>query len=238
MTAQLFCGRTCPKVVSFASVFISSLNAPALCDEAKTEERVALRDETREASPKRNTILPLAGYMQVIRRRTLTKWSNVHLETVGESVEDIIDLLHSGVTAKLLSVLSGRRIAVPIFEPQRRKRQYVGWKNVCRFLASQDFPEDVIGRKVHNDIDSGKSNNAEIYLSILQMTLLVIAFSTGMFFIKPFESKQASKISPILRLSLLFVFPFHSVPRDKITNKGRTRINASPNQKNAAFTRG
>ena len=154
MTAQLFRGRACPEVVSFASVFISSRNAArqeeekgALCDEAKTEETRALRDETREASPKGNTILPLAGYMQVIRRRTLTKWSNVHLETVGESVDDIIDLLDSGVTAKLLSVLSGRRIAVPIFEPQRRKRQYVGWKNVCRFLASQEFPEEFIGMK-------------------------------------------------------------------------------------------
>lgn len=154
MTAQLFRGRACPKVVSFASVFISLRNAArqeeekgALCDEAKTEETRALRDETREASPKGNTILPLAGYMQVIRRRTLTKWSNVHLETVGESVDDIIDLLDSGVTAKLLSVLSGRCIAVPIFEPQRRKRQYVGWKNVCRFLASQEFPEEFIGMK-------------------------------------------------------------------------------------------
>ena len=146
MTAQLFRGRACPKVVSFAAVFISSRNAPPQ-DEAKTEERGALRDETRVASPKGNTILPLAGYMQVIRRRTLTKWSNVHLETVGESVEDIIDLLDSRVTAKLLSVLSGRRIAVPIFEPQRRKRQYVGWKNVCRFLASQEFPEEAIGMK-------------------------------------------------------------------------------------------
>lgn len=154
MTAQLFRGRACPKVVSFASVFISSRNAArqeeekgALCDEAKTEETRALRDETREASPKGNTILPLAGYMQVIRRRTLTKWSNVHLETVDESIDDIIDLLDSGVTAKLLSVLSGRHIAVPIFEPQRKKRQYVGWKNVSRFLASQEFPAEVIGMK-------------------------------------------------------------------------------------------
>ena len=224
MTAQLFCGRACPKVVSFASVFISSRNAPsqekekrALCDDAKTEERLALRDETREASPKGNTILPLArGYMQVIRRRTLTKWSNVHLETVGESVDDIIDLLDSGVTAKLLSVLSGRRIAVPIFEPQRRKRQYVGWKNVCRFLASQDFPEDVIGRKVHN-VNSGKSNNAEIYWTyILQMTLLVIPFSTGMFFIKPFESKQASKISQFSVFPFCLFFPSIQRPATKL----------------------
>ena len=93
-----------------------------------------------------NFILPVAGYMQVIRRRTLTKWSNIHLEAVGESVDDVVDLLDSGRTAKLLSILSGRRIAVPIFERQRKKRQHVGWKNVCSFLARQEFPEGVIGK--------------------------------------------------------------------------------------------
>ena len=116
--------------------------------------------------------------------------------------------------------------------------------------------------------------------------------------IKPSGSKQASKISPILCLSVLLVFPFYFiilVPRDKInqfsnrqltiklfllfsffqsfsvirvwlqdtqrsfkyriysikrrprsnatdgskiTNKRHPRINAAPNQKNAAFTRG
>lgn len=96
-----------------------------------------------------NFIYPVAGYMRVIRRRTLTKWTNVHLETVGVSVEDVIDLLDSGTVAKLLSVLSGRHIAVPIFQPQRKKRQQVGWRNICSFLASQEFPEDVIGKNLY-----------------------------------------------------------------------------------------
>lgn len=98
------------------------------------------------ACGKSNFIYPVAGYMRVIRRRTLTKWTNVHLKTVGVSVEDVIDLLDSATVAKLLSVLSGRHIAVPIFQPQRKKRQQVGWRNICSFLASQEFPEDVIGK--------------------------------------------------------------------------------------------
>ena len=93
-----------------------------------------------------NFIYPAVGYMRVIRRRTLTKWTNVHLKTIGVSVEDVIDLLDSGTAAKLLSVLSGRNIAVPIFQPQRKKRQQVGWRNICSFLASQEFPEEVIGK--------------------------------------------------------------------------------------------
>ena len=98
------------------------------------------------ACHKNNFIFPVAGYTRVIRRRTLTKWSNVHLATVDASIEDVIDFQDSATTAKLLSVLSGRRIAVPLFEPQRKKRQQVGWINVCSFLASQEFPEEVIGK--------------------------------------------------------------------------------------------
>ena len=93
-----------------------------------------------------NFIFPVVGYMRVIRRRTLTKWINVHLEEADELVEDVIDLLDSGITAKLLTILSGRHVAVPIFEPQRKIRQHVGWKNVCSFLASQDFAAEVTGK--------------------------------------------------------------------------------------------
>ena len=93
-----------------------------------------------------NFIFPVEGYTQIIRRRTLTKWTNAHLKTIGLSVEDVVDLLDSGIVAKLLSVLSGRNIAVPIFQPQRKKRQQVGWRNVFSFLASQEFPEEVIGK--------------------------------------------------------------------------------------------
>lgn len=93
-----------------------------------------------------NYISPVAGYTRVIRRRTLTKWTNVHLETIGVLVEDVIDLQDSATVAKLLSVLSGKHIAVPIFQPQRRKRQLVGWRNICSFLASQEFPQKIIGK--------------------------------------------------------------------------------------------
>jgi len=96
-----------------------------------------------------NFISPVSGYTQIVRRRTLTKWTNVHLKSLGLSVEDVIDLLDSGKAAKLLSVLSGRHIAVPIFQPQRKKRQEVGWRNILSFLTSQEFPEEVIG-KIHN----------------------------------------------------------------------------------------
>ena len=109
---------------------------------------------------KSNFIFLVAGYTRVVRRRTLTKWSNVHLATVDASIEDIIDLQDSATTAKLLSVLSGRRIAVPLFEPQRKKRQQVGWINVCSFLESQEFPEEVIG------------NNQCFYLSLSCVTYL------------------------------------------------------------------
>jgi len=98
------------------------------------------------ACAKSNFIFPVVGYTQIIRRRTLTKWTNVHLKTVGSSVEDVIDLLDSGTVAKLLSVLSGRNIAVPIFQPQQKKRQQVGWRNIFSFLASQEFPEEVVGK--------------------------------------------------------------------------------------------
>ena len=98
------------------------------------------------AGCKSNFIPPAAGYMRVIRRRTFTRWINVHLEIDDVSIEDVADLLDSAITAKLLTVLSGRRIAVPIFEPQRKIRQRVGWRNVCKFLASQDFPAEVIGK--------------------------------------------------------------------------------------------
>lgn len=93
-----------------------------------------------------NFIFPVVGYTQIIRRRTLTKWTNVHLKTIGLSVEDVVDLLDSGTVAKVLSVLSGRNIAVPIFQPQRKKHQQVGWRNIFSFLASQEFPEEVIGK--------------------------------------------------------------------------------------------
>lgn len=92
-------------------------------------------------------IFPVTGYMRVIRRRTLTKWTNIHLEIAGVSIEDVTDLLDSGTTAKLLTVLSGRHIGVPVFEPQRKIRQQVGWRNVCSFLTSQAFPAEVIGRR-------------------------------------------------------------------------------------------
>jgi len=42
--------------------------------------------------------------------------------------------------------LSGRNIAVPIFQPQQKKRQQVGWRNIFSFLASQEFPEEVVGK--------------------------------------------------------------------------------------------
>ena len=93
-----------------------------------------------------NFIFPVSGYTQIVRRRTLTKWTNIHLKTLGLTVEDVIDLLDSGTAAKLLSVLSGRHIAVPIFQPQRKKRQEVGWRNIFSFLTSQEFPEEVIGK--------------------------------------------------------------------------------------------
>lgn len=94
-----------------------------------------------------NSIPSVVGYVRVVRQRTLTKWSNIHLERAGESIEDVADLLDSAITANLLTVLSGKRIGVPIFEPQRKIRQKVGWSNVCRFLASQNFPAEVIGKK-------------------------------------------------------------------------------------------
>ena len=93
-----------------------------------------------------NYISPVAGYRRVIRRRTLAKWTNVYLESVGVSVEDVSDLQDSGIVAKLLSLLSGRHIGVPIFQPHRKKRQLVGWKNICSFLASQEFPEEITGK--------------------------------------------------------------------------------------------
>ena len=93
-----------------------------------------------------NFIPPVTGYMRVIRQRTFTRWINGHLEINDVSIEDVGDLLDSAITAKLLTVLSGRRIALPIFEPQRKIRQQVGWRNVCKFLASQDFPAEVIGK--------------------------------------------------------------------------------------------
>ena len=96
-----------------------------------------------------NFISPLSGYTQIVRRRTLTKWANVHLKTIGLSVEDVIDLLDSEAVAKLLSILSGRHIAVPIFQPQRKKRQELGWRNIFSFLASQEFPEEVIGKTLY-----------------------------------------------------------------------------------------
>lgn len=93
-----------------------------------------------------NFIFPVSGYTQIVLRRTLTKWTNVHLKTIGLSVEDVIDLLDSATVAKLLSVLSGRRIAVPLFQSQRKKRQEVGWRNIFSFLASQEFPEELVGK--------------------------------------------------------------------------------------------
>ena len=98
------------------------------------------------ACERSNVIFPVSGYKQIVRRRTLTKWTNVHLKTIGLSVEDVIDLLDSATVAKLLSVLSGKHIAVPIFQPQRKKRQEVGWRNIFSFLASQEFPEEVVGK--------------------------------------------------------------------------------------------
>lgn len=93
-----------------------------------------------------NFIFLVSGYTQIVLRRTLTKWTNVHLKTIGLSVEDVIDLLDSATVAKLLSVLSGRRIAVPLFQSQRKKRQEVGWRNIFSFLASQEFPEELVGK--------------------------------------------------------------------------------------------
>lgn len=93
-----------------------------------------------------NFRIPVSGYMRVIRRRTLTKWTNLHLHPVGLSIEDICDLIDSVLAAKLITLLSGNRIAVSIFEPQRKKRQEVGWKNVCSYLASQDFPAECTGK--------------------------------------------------------------------------------------------
>ena len=75
--------------------------------------------------------------------------------------------------------------------------------------------------------------------------------------IKPFGSKQASKISPVLfsfislfpssefghkirraLLNLVYDYRLNAADGSKITNKRRPRINAAPNQKNAAFTPG
>lgn len=105
------------------------------------------------ACERSNFIFPVSGYTQIVRRRTLTKWINVHLKTIGLSVEDVIDLLDSATVAKLLSVLSGRHIAVPIFQPQRKKRQEVGWRNIFSFLASQEFPEEVVGKILYTFFD-------------------------------------------------------------------------------------
>ena len=105
------------------------------------------------ACERSNFIFPVSGYTQIARRRTLTKWTNVHLKTIGLSVEDVIDLLDSATVAKLLSVLSGRHIAVPIFQPQRKKRQEVGWRNIFSFLASQEFPEEVVGKILYTFFD-------------------------------------------------------------------------------------
>lgn len=93
-----------------------------------------------------NFLIPVSGYMRVVRRRTLTKWTNLHLNTASLSIEDICDLVDSVLAAKLVTLLSGNRIAVSIFEPQRKKRQEVGWKNVCSYLASQDFPAECTGK--------------------------------------------------------------------------------------------
>lgn len=96
----------------------------------------------------RSNSKPLAtGYRRVIRRRTLAKWANIHLETVCVSIQDVTDLHDSGIAAKLLSVLSGRKIAVPIFQPHRKKRQVVGWRNICSFLESLEFPKEITGKK-------------------------------------------------------------------------------------------
>lgn len=89
-----------------------------------------------------NFRIPVSGYMRVVRRRTLTKWTNLHLHPAGLSIDDICDLIDSVLAAKLITLLSGNRIAVSIFEPERKKRQEVGWKNVCSYLASQDFPAE------------------------------------------------------------------------------------------------
>lgn len=105
------------------------------------------------ACERSNFIFPVSGYTQIVRRRTLTKWINVHLKTIGLSVEDVIDLLDSATVAKLLSVLSGRHIAAPIFQPQRKKRQEVGWRNIFSFLASQEFPEEVVGKILYTFFD-------------------------------------------------------------------------------------
>ena len=63
------------------------------------------------------------------------------------SIQDVTDLHDSGIAAKLLSVLSGRKIAVPIFQPHRKKRQGVGWRNICSFLESLEFPKEITGKK-------------------------------------------------------------------------------------------
>ena len=109
-----------------------------------------------------NFIFPVSGYTQIVLRRTLTKWTNVHLKTIGLSVDDVIDLLDSATVAKLLSVLSGRRIAVPLFQSQRKKRQEVGWRNIFSFLASQEFPEELVGKILYTyfavDLRDGITN--------------------------------------------------------------------------------
>lgn len=102
---------------------------------------------TKMANGRSNSTPLATGYRRVIRRRTLAKWANIHLETVCVSIQDVTDLHDSGIAAKLLSVLSGRKIAVPIFQPHRKKRQVVGWRNICSFLESLEFPEEITGKK-------------------------------------------------------------------------------------------
>lgn len=114
----------------------------------------ARRQDMAYPSPK-NIIIPMFGYVRVVRRRTLTKWINVHLYEADLSIEDVADLIDCVIAAKLLNVLSGSRIAVPIFEPQRKKRQEVGWKNICSYLASCGFPPECTdpGNFIQDNID-------------------------------------------------------------------------------------
>lgn len=121
------------------------------------------------------------GYRRVIRRRTLAKWANIHLEAVGVSIEDVIGLQDSGIAAKLLSVLSGRNIAVPIFQPHRKKRQLVGWKNICSFLESLEFPEEITSKRKQRILlailrDSGTKLKYQNTIEILSVNAILKIF--------------------------------------------------------------
>ena len=69
----------------------------------------------------------IGWYMGIVTRRTLMKWTNMHLEIIGHTVDDVVDLQECDLAAELLSILSRRNIAVPVSERKSSRRQKEGW---------------------------------------------------------------------------------------------------------------